>query len=39
LYGFDTKGRTLIKDAWEQSAEESIWTYDRGGGRRMEKIA
>jgi hypothetical protein len=36
LYGCsDIKGGTQIERAWEQGAEENIWTEDGRSGRRL----
>jgi len=32
-------GRMQIEGIWKQSADENIWTYEGGSGRRLEKTA
>jgi hypothetical protein len=34
-----TKERTQTKGVWEQGAEENIWTWEGGSGKRLEKTA
>jgi hypothetical protein len=35
----NTKGRTQIEGVCEQGAEENIWNYEGGSGRRLKKSA